>query len=119
VTRRDILLLAAANPAYDCERITALLLRGRAPTRSPAFRGRPAPRWRSQRALKASQADKLAVECLGRQLALCEGDRVLLTLGDQAGEARDLLETIRRQRFDRLVRIGPHEMGMSLLLRMH
>jgi hypothetical protein len=65
------------------------------------------------------QAEKLTVERLGRQWALCEGDRVLLILGDQAEEARDLLETIRRQRFDRLVHIGPPEMGMSLLLRMH
>jgi hypothetical protein len=65
------------------------------------------------------QPDKLAVEPLGRQWALCEGDRVLVILGEQAEEARELLDTIRRQRFDHLVWIGSRETGMSLFLRIH
>jgi hypothetical protein len=67
----------------------------------------------------AFQPDRLTVEQLGRQWALCEGDRVLVDLGEQAEEARDLLETIRRYQFDRLVWIGPRDTGMSLLLRVH
>ncbi len=68
----------------------------------------------------AFQPDKLSVEALGRQWALCSGDQVLLILGEEPEDARRLLETIRRNQFDRLCRIGPSEKeSMSFFVRVH
>jgi hypothetical protein len=64
--------------------------------------------------------DKVSVQPLGRQWALCSGDQVLLILGEQPDEARQLLEVIRRNQFDRLCRIGPPDgPGMTFLVRVH
>jgi hypothetical protein len=69
---------------------------------------------------QAFQPDKLSVQALGRQWALCEGDRVLLVLDEDGDEARRLLEAIRRNGFDRLCRIGPSEKeSMSFFVRVH
>jgi hypothetical protein len=69
---------------------------------------------------QAFQPDKLSVQSLGRQWALCEGDRVLLVLGEDVGEARRLLEVVQRNQFDRLCRIGPSEKeSMSFFVRVH
>jgi hypothetical protein len=67
---------------------------------------------------QAFRPDRLSVESLGRTWALCEGQKVLLMLGEQPEDARQLLEVIRRQQFDRLVRLGaPQGPGMWLLVR--
>jgi hypothetical protein len=68
----------------------------------------------------AFQPDKLSVQPLGRQWALCEGDKVVVILGEKGAEAHQLLEAVQRNKFDRLVRLGRAEgEGMSLLLRVH
>jgi hypothetical protein len=67
----------------------------------------------------AFQTDHLTVERLGSQWAICEGDRVLVILGTEVEEARALLATIQRMRFDCLAWVGPPQTGMSVLLRTH
>jgi hypothetical protein len=68
----------------------------------------------------AFRPDKLSVERLGRTWAVCEAEKVILILGEQADDAERLLEVIRRQQFDRLVRLGPPQgPGMTLLVRVH
>lgn len=64
----------------------------------------------------AFQPDKLSVQPLGREWAVCEGDKVLLLAGDRAEDARELLGAIQRFHFDRLCRIGE---SMALLVRVH
>ncbi len=67
---------------------------------------------------QAFQADKLSVQQLGANWTLCEGDRVLVMLGDKPEEARQLLELIQRHKFDRLCRVGEaEEGGMTFLVR--
>jgi hypothetical protein len=69
---------------------------------------------------QAFQPDKLSVQPLGRQWAICSGDLVLLLLGEDADEANRLLEAIRRNQFDRLCRIGPSEKeSMTFFVRVH
>jgi hypothetical protein len=68
---------------------------------------------------QAFQPDKLKVEALGRRWALCEGDRVLVVLGESIAEARQLLEAIQRYKFDRLCRLGSESTGMTVLARVH
>jgi hypothetical protein len=67
---------------------------------------------------QAFQPDKLSVQQLGPTWTLCEGDRVLVMLGDKPDEARQLLELIRQQKFDHLCRLGsPQDGGMTFLVR--
>jgi hypothetical protein len=67
---------------------------------------------------QAFQPDKLSVQQLGADWALCEGDRVLVMLGDKPDEARQLLELIQMHKFDRLCHVGsPEQGGMTFLLR--
>jgi hypothetical protein len=67
---------------------------------------------------QAFQPDKLSVQQLGANWALCEGDRVLVMLGDKPDEARQLLELIQLHKFDRLCRVGSAEQGgMTILVR--
>lgn len=66
---------------------------------------------------QAFQADRLSVQKLGNNWSLCEGDRVLVVLGEKADEAEQLLDVIRQHKFDRLCRLGPAERGMTFLVR--
>jgi hypothetical protein len=67
---------------------------------------------------QAFQPDKLSVQQLGLRWALCEGDRVLVLLGNKLDEARQLLELIQQQKFDRLCHVGAHDDGgMTFLVR--
>lgn len=69
---------------------------------------------------QAFQPDRLSVQPLGRQWAICSGDQVLIVLGEDSGEAQRLLEVIRRNQFDRLCRIGPSEKeSMTFFVRVH
>jgi hypothetical protein len=69
---------------------------------------------------QAFEPDRLSVEALGRQWAICSGDQVLLLLGEDADEAHRLLEAIRRNQFDHLCRIGPSEKeSMTFFVRVH
>jgi hypothetical protein len=65
------------------------------------------------------QPERLTVEALGRRWALCEGDRVLVVLGESAADARQLLDAIRRHKFDRLCRVGSEPEGLTILARVH
>jgi hypothetical protein len=66
---------------------------------------------------QAFQPDKLSVQPLGRQWALCEGDKVLVVLGESAADAHQLLAAVQRNRFDRLCRVGPAPEGMTFFVR--
>lgn len=67
---------------------------------------------------QAFQPDKLSVQQLGPTWTLCEGDRVLVMLGEKPDEARQLLELIRQLKFDRLCRVGSaQDGGMTFLVR--
>jgi hypothetical protein len=67
---------------------------------------------------QAFQPDKLSVQQLGTTWTLCEGDRVLVMLGDKPDEARQLLELIRQHKFDRLCHVGlSQDGGMTFLVR--
>jgi hypothetical protein len=68
---------------------------------------------------QAFMPDRLKVETLGRRWALCEGDRVLVVLGENEAEARQLLDAIRRYKFDRLCGVGPESAGLTVLARVH
>jgi hypothetical protein len=67
---------------------------------------------------QAFQPDKLSVQKLGPTWTLCEGDRVLVMLGEKPDEARQLLELIRQHKFDRLCHVGSaQDGGMTFLVR--
>jgi hypothetical protein len=63
------------------------------------------------------QPDALAVRQVEGRWALCMADRPVITLGDRRDEASDLLQVIRRQRFDMLCRVGKSEDGFTVLTR--
>jgi hypothetical protein len=63
------------------------------------------------------QPDALAVRQVEGKWALCMADRAVITLGDRREEASDLLQVIRRQRFDLLCRVGKAEDGFTVLTR--
>jgi hypothetical protein len=68
---------------------------------------------------QAFQYDKLSVQPLGRQWALCEGDKVLMVLGANVADAHQLLAAIQHNRFDRLCHVGPESEGMTFFVRVH
>ncbi len=86
-------------------RFTYFLVNGLAPRGVPF--GVPSVPFRPD-ALKARPAEG--------GVALCDGDRALITLGGP-DEAADLLAVIRRQRFDLLCHVGPAEGGLSFLAK--
>jgi hypothetical protein len=62
--------------------------------------------------------EQLQVKQLETGYALCQGQRVVLRLRDREDDARKLLDTIKKNRFDRLCRIGePGKEGMTFLVR--
>lgn len=64
------------------------------------------------------QPQKLELKHLETGYALCEGPRVVLRLRDSEEEGRQLLETIKRHRCDRLCKIGePGKETMTFLVR--
>ncbi len=65
----------------------------------------------------AFQPGKLSLQKLGVSWSLCEGDRVLVMLGEKPDAARQLLELIQQHKFDRLCHIGSSDQGMTFLVR--
>ncbi len=61
--------------------------------------------------------DALKVNPIAGGLALFDGDRPLVALGESPDEAADLLAAIRRQRFDLLCSVGRPEAGFTFLAR--
>lgn len=62
--------------------------------------------------------DKVEVRQVGENFALCQGQRVLVQLRQQQDDARKLLESIQRNKYDRLCRIGdPGKEAMTFLVR--
>jgi hypothetical protein len=68
---------------------------------------------------QAFQPDRLTVQALGKQWALCEGQQVMVVLGESAADADQLLEAIRRNKFDRICHVGPDGQGLTFLVRVH
>jgi hypothetical protein len=64
------------------------------------------------------QPDKLDVQLHAEGYAVCQGSRVVLQFRDRPEPARQALETIQRQKLDRLCHIGePGKGGMTILVR--
>lgn len=63
------------------------------------------------------QPDALRVQQIEGKWALCLADRAVITLGESQEEAADLLQVIRRQKFDVVCRIGKPEDGFTFLAR--
>jgi hypothetical protein len=64
------------------------------------------------------QPEALAVKQVGDRYALCAGEKVVVQLGQAPDEARRLLEVIKRNRFDRLCRLGDGAgQGMAYFVR--
>jgi hypothetical protein len=64
------------------------------------------------------QPDRLEARQVEGKWAVCEGDQPLVRLGDKPEEAQHMLETIRRNQFDRLCRLGTDgDKGMTFLVR--
>ena len=62
--------------------------------------------------------EQLEIKQTGGVYSLCQKDRVILQLGSQESEARQVLDSIKRDRFDRVCRIGkPGQETMTFLLR--
>ncbi len=76
------------------------LVNGGAPQGSPSWYGTQA---------QAFQPEKLQVKQIGPRWAIVTSDQPLIQLNDKPEEAKQLLEVIQRNRFDRLCRIGPDD----------
>ena len=69
-------------------------------------------------AAETFEPEKLSVEKAADGYALTAGKQVLVRLGDRADEARDLLEVIKRNKLDRLCKVGePGKAAMTFLVR--
>lgn len=64
------------------------------------------------------QPDRLEVRQVGAKWAVCAGDQTLVAMGDKPEGAKEVLNLIRRQRCDRLCRLGTEGgKGMTFLVR--
>jgi hypothetical protein len=64
--------------------------------------------------------DKMEVQQVGTGFALCNGQQVVLALGERKEEATRLLEAIKTNKYDRLCQLGePGKSGLALLVRSH
>jgi hypothetical protein len=64
--------------------------------------------------------DQLELKQVATGYALCQGQRVVLKLRDKPDDGRKLLESIQRNKCDRLCRIGePGKEAMTFLVRSH
>jgi hypothetical protein len=64
------------------------------------------------------QPEQVAVQQVGTQYALCQGNRVLLEMGPRPDGARKLLDQIKVNRYDCLCRVGGQgKEGVTLLVR--
>ena len=64
------------------------------------------------------EPDKAAVQNIADGYVLAAGPQVLLHLGERKDQAEKLLETIRRNKYDRLARLGePGREAMTILVR--
>jgi hypothetical protein len=64
--------------------------------------------------------ETVTVKQVGDRYCLCSPEQVLVRLGTRADEARGLLDVVKRNRFDRLCRLGADgDKGMTFLVRSH
>lgn len=65
----------------------------------------------------AFRPDSLAVRQLGRSYVLYDGNQVVLSFGDRAGDAQQALQAIQQHKFDHLAMVGRGDQSMMLLYR--
>ena len=65
------------------------------------------------------QPSQLSIQQVAGRYALCEGTKVVVRLGERPEEAKQLLETIQRNKYDRLCQVGKAEgkEGVTFLVR--
>jgi hypothetical protein len=64
------------------------------------------------------QPEQLAVQQVGNNYALVQGQRVVLSMGASKPDAEKMLEVVKKQGFDRLCKIGePEKEGMTFFVR--
>ena len=64
------------------------------------------------------QPQQLAVQKIGDRYVVASGNKPILQFGDRPDEANQMLEVMRRHRFDHIVHVGgPEEEGLTLMVR--